>query len=116
MGIPSDSISKAHDKVDSSTEFDFIFEFEGRRYGIGAKRTLRERYKQFIKTSHMSQLDVMIEITLGTDLRESAARAIREHGVYLFVADEVYDAKKYLQEIDGVYPARELSVKLIAKL
>ena len=61
----------------------------------------------------MNKLDVMIEITLGTDLRENIAKSIREHGVYLFVADEVYESKKYLQEIDGIYPASELNSELL---
>lgn len=116
MGIPNEDIGKVHDENDTSTEFDFFFKHNGRNYGIGAKRTLRERYKQFIKTAHMSKLDVMIEITLGTDLRENIAKAIREHGVYLFVADEVYKAKKYLQEIEGIFPASELSKDLLEKL
>jgi hypothetical protein len=116
MGIPNDSIHKVQDDVDSSTEFDFLFTYNNRRYGIGAKRTLRERYKQFIKTAHMSKLDVMIEITLGTDLRENIARAIREHGVYLFVADEVYDGKKYLQNIEGIFPASHLTCSQLEKL
>jgi hypothetical protein len=116
MGIPNEDIEKVHDENDTSTEFDFFFKLNGRNYGIGAKRTLRERYKQFIKTAHMSKLDVMIEITLGTDLRENIANAIREHGVYLFVADEVYKTKKYLQEIKGIFPASELSKELLEKL
>jgi len=116
MGIPNDNIQKAHDDTDSSTEFDFLFTYNNRRYGIGAKRTLRERYKQFIKTAHMSKLDVMIEITLGTDLRENIATAIREHDVYLFVADEVYDEKKYLQRIEGIFPASHLTPSLLENL
>jgi len=116
MGIPNDTIEKVHDEVDSSTEFDFFFEYCGKKYGIGAKRTLRERYKQFIKTVHMSKLDVMIEITLGTDLRENIAKAIREHGVYIFVADEVYYTKLFLQNIDGVFPASQLNTDLLKKL
>jgi hypothetical protein len=64
----------------------------------------------------MSKLDIMIEITLGTDLRENIANSIREHGVYLFVADEVYQSKKFLQTIDGIYPASKLSVSLLEKL
>lgn len=116
IGIPPESITKTHDLKDISTEFDFFFTLNNRTYGIGAKRTLRERYKQFIKTSRMTKLDVMIEITLGTDLRENIAKSIREHGVYLFVADEVYEAKKYLQEIDGIYPARMLDSKMLHKL
>jgi len=113
IGIPAESITKTHDVKDSSTEFDFFFTLNDRTYGIGAKRTLRERYKQFIKTSRMTKLDVMIEITLGTDLRENIAKSIREHGVYLFVADEVYESKKYLQEIDGIYPASNLNSDLL---
>jgi hypothetical protein len=116
MGIPNENIEKTHDNVDTSTEFDFFFEHKKRQYGIGAKRTLRERYKQFIKTVQMSKLDVMIEITLGTDLRENIAKAIRAHGVYLFVADEVYEAKEYLQKIEGIFPASELSLTLLEEL
>jgi len=116
IGIPSDDIEKTHDDNDSSTEFDFLFKHNGKRFGIGAKRTLRERYKQFIKTAYMSQLNVMIEITLGTDLRENIANAIRDHGVYLFVADEIYKEKKFLQEKEGIYPASELSLGLLNKL
>jgi hypothetical protein len=116
ISIPKENIAKTHDTSDSSTEFDFFFEYKNRKYGIGAKRTLRERYKQFIKTAHMSKLDVMIEITLGTDLRENIANAIREHGVYLFVADEVYEKKKFLQKIKGIFPASKLNKKLLESL
>ena len=116
MGIPNENIKKTHDEKDSSTEFDFFFKYQGKNYGIGAKRTLRERYKQFIKTAHMSKLDVMIEITLGTDLRENIANSIVNHGVFLFVADEIYESKKYLQGIKGIYPASALSLKLLQKL
>lgn len=116
IGVPNENIAKIHDKNDSSTEFDFFFHYKNRKYGIGAKRTLRERYKQFIKTSHMAKIDIMIEITLGTDLRENIAKSIRNHGVYLFVADEVYTSKKYLQKIKGIFPASKLSLKLLEKL
>lgn len=116
MGLSNEDIQKVHDENDTSTEFDFFFKYKGKNYGIGAKRTLRERYKQFIKTSHMSKLDVMIEITLGIDLRENIARTIRKHGVYLFVADEIYSSKPFLSKIDGIYPASELSLKLLEKL
>jgi hypothetical protein len=39
-----------------------------------------------------------------------------EHGVYLFVADEVYEAKKFLQKINGIYPASKLSTDLLEKI
>lgn len=109
IGIPKDSISKIHDAADSSTEFDFFFELQGRSYGIGAKRTLRERYKQFIKTAATSHIDVMIEITLGDDLNEATARTILNHGTILFVADEIYQARDFLQRLDGVYSVVDLT-------
>ena len=74
IGIDEKNIKKTHDKNDRSTEFDFFFEIDKRSYGIGAKRTLRERYKQFIKTAQMSKIDVMIQITLGLDLNEEKAK------------------------------------------
>ena len=116
LGIGRDSITKNHDKNDSSTEFDFFFEIDGKSYGVGAKRTLRERYKQFIKTAQMSDIDVMIEITLGIDLTEAKVKAIRNHNVYLFVADEIYNSYLYLRECDGVYPASSLNVETLIEL
>jgi len=114
--IGIDKIEKIHDKNDSSTEFDFFFELDGRTYGIGAKKTLRERYKQFIKTVQMSQIDVMIEITLGIDLTEEKVKAIRNHNVFLFVANEVYRSYKYLQDIDGVYSSLDLNIEVLKRL
>lgn len=116
IGIDEDKIAKVHDKDDSSTEFDFFFELDGRTFGIGAKRTLRERYKQFIKTAQMTKIDVMIEITLGVDLTEEKVNAIRNHNVYLFVADEIYAVYEYLQNIDGVYSSKDLTLQTLKKL
>jgi len=116
IGIDENRIKKVHDKDDSSTEFNFFFELDNRTYGIGAKRTLRERYKQFIKTAQMSQIDVMIEITLGIDLTEEKVKAIRNHNIYLFVADEVYQANNYLKNIDGVFSSKDLTLKTLKSL
>jgi len=116
MGIPQDKIKKVHDKNDSSTEFDFFFDLGGKTYGIGAKRTLRERYKQFIKTAQMSKIDVMIEITLGMDLNETKAKSILNHGIYLFVSDEIYKSRKFLHKLKGVYSVKELNLNLLKKL
>lgn len=110
------NIDKRHDKNDKSTEFDFFFEIGGRTYGVGAKRTLRERYKQFIKTAITSEIDVMIEITLGLDLYEEKAKTIVGHGTYIFVADEVYKTRKFLQKIDKVYSVKDLNLKTLKKL
>ena len=116
IGIDESKVSKTHDKNDSSTEFDFFFELDGKTYGIGAKRTLRERYKQFIKTAQMTKIDVMIEITLGIDLTEEKVKAIRNHNVYLFIADEIYTAFEYLQNTQGVFSTKDLTMDTLKRL
>lgn len=118
IGIPEKEITKTHDTIDVSTEFDFFFKIENRTYGIGAKRTLRERYKQFIKTTKKNKKDVnvMIQITLGLDLNEEKAKTIRGYGVYLFVADEVYQSRKFLRDLGGVYSVRDLKVETLKSL
>jgi hypothetical protein len=110
------NIKKIHDKDDKSTEFDFFFEIEDRSFGIGAKRTLRERYKQFIKTAQTSKIDVMIEITLGTDLNEEKAKIIVNHGTYIFVSDEIYQEKEYLQKMDRIYSVKDLTLDTLKVL
>ena len=110
-------IKKIHDKNDKSTEFDFFFELNGRTFGIGAKRTLRERYKQFVKTAITSKIDIMIEITLGVDLSKDKADIItNKHGIYVFVSDEVYSSKEYLQSNNKVYSVKELNLKTLTSL
>jgi len=116
IGTPEKNITKIHDKDDSSTEFDFFFELGKRNYGIGAKRTLRERYKQFIKTAQMSKIDIMIEITLGLDLNKEKAKSIRKHNVYIFVADEVYNSREFLKKMKGVYSVKDLTLTILKKL
>ena len=116
IGINKNSIEKTHDDNDKSTEFDFFFTLDGVSYGIGAKRTLRERYKQFIKTAQMSKIDIMIQITLGIDLTEEKVKSIRNHHVILFVADEVYQNTSYLKSTDGVYSSKDLTLKTLKSL
>lgn len=107
---------KVHDDKDKSTEFDFFFELEGRTFGIGAKRTLRERYKQFIKTAMTSNIDVMIEITLGLDLTPEKAKTIVAHGTKIFVADEIYLSRHFLQQIEGVFSVKDLTLETLKTL
>lgn len=116
LGIKPETIKKVHDTEDTSMEYDFYFELDKKTFGIGAKRTLRERYKQFIKSQHTTGIDATIEITLGLDLSEAKAKAIRQHGVYLFVADEIYKSRKYLQDTEGVFPASSLNIKTLKSL
>ena len=108
--------NKVHDDKDKSTEYDFFFTLNNKNYGIGAKRTLRERYKQFIKTAQTSHIDVMIQITTGEDLTPEKARIIRQHGVYLFIADEVYAREKSLQKLAGIFPANKLTLETLYSL
>jgi len=116
MGIEESKIKKVHDKDDSSTEFDFFFELNNKTYWIWAKRTLRERYKQFIKTAQMSKIDIMIEITLWLDLNEEKAKSIINHNVYIFVSDEVYNSRKFLQDIKWVFSVKDLNLETLKKL
>ena len=116
IGIPQKNISKLHDGDDKSTEFDFFFELNGRTFGLGAKRTLRERYKQFIKTALTSKIDVFIEITLGLDLNEEKAKTIISHGTIIFVADEVYESRPFLKKLNGVYPVKSLTIATLKSL
>lgn len=93
-----------------------FFELDGKTYGIGAKRTLRERYKQFIKTAQMSPIDVMIEITLGTDLTAEKANAIVNHGIYLFIADEIYQNNVDWQNMANIYSCKDLTLATLKTL
>lgn len=116
LGIERDKIRKVHDSSDDSTEFDFLFTHKARNYGIGAKRTLRERYKQFIKTARELDCQVMIEITLGIDLPETKAKTITGYGVHLFVADEIYKENAYLQYMEMIYPVSMFSLSTLESL
>ena len=110
------NISKTHDKIDKSTEYDFFFKIDNKTYGIGAKRTLRERYKQFIKTSLTSKIDFSIQITIGIDLTEEKTRTIINHGSFIFVSDEIYQTREFLKNIKGVFSTKDLNLKTLRKL
>ena len=110
------NIRKIHDKGDKSTEYDFFFEINGKSYGIGAKRTLRERYKQFIKTKLTTKIDFSIQITLGLDLFEEKAKTIVGHDTYIFVADEIYQTRNFLKKIDKIYSVKDLSLQTLKNL
>jgi hypothetical protein len=113
IGIPADAISKEHDKNDASMEYDFFFELNKKKFGISAKRTLRERYKQSIQTTKTTPIDVHITITLGLDLNETKAETMRSHNIILFVSDEIYQSRPFLQSMDGVYSVKDLTLKTL---
>lgn len=118
-GVSKDSIKKGHDSTDSSLEYDFVFPYEGKKFGISAKRTLRERYKQFLNTSLEIDVDIMIEITLGTDVTRTRVDSITgTYGVVLLVADEVYEHPSYgyLRDNKNVFKTSELDQGLLGRL
>jgi hypothetical protein len=112
IGIDKSLIEKTHDEEDRLIEYDFLIKLNSRIIGISAKRTLRERWKQFTKTA-TSSADIMITITLGLDLTEDKAKIIRQNNVYIFVADEIYQSRLFLQHTEGIYPASSLSLDLL---
>ncbi len=116
--IGIDFKKRVHDKFDQSTEYDFFFKIDKISYGIGAKRTLRERYKQFIKTSKKSDVDVMIQITIGLDLTEEKSKIITENGIIIFVAEEIYQSKSFsfLKNNKNIYSTSQLNLLTLKKL
>ena len=47
---------------------------------------------------------------------EEKVNAIRKHNVYLFVADEIYQNHKYLQEIKGIFSSKDLTIETLKSL
>jgi len=58
----------------------------------------------------------MIEITLWLDLNEEKAKSIINHNVYIFVSDEVYNSRKFLQDIKWVFSVKDLNLETLKKL
>lgn len=105
-----------HDDV-GSLENDFKFLYNGCKYGISAKKTLRERYKQYVNLIEKNtDIDIFLTITLGTDLTEEKAKIIQSFGVYIFVSPEIYNSYRYLQDINGIYNIFDLNLDLLVSL
>ena len=116
IGIHKSNITEyGHSEV-GSVEHDFIFKYKNKLIGISAKRTLRERYKQYVNLAENTETDYMIAITLGTDLTINKAKTIVHFGVKLFIAPEIYKNNKDLQKIDGVYPTTKFNKKTFDKI
>ncbi|MGI6589204.1 MAG: hypothetical protein ACOX1V_00905 [Candidatus Iainarchaeum sp.] len=116
IGIPkSDIVQYKHSEV-GSIEHDFIFKYKNKKWGISSKRTLRERYKQYVNLLENNETDFMFAITLGTDLTPSKAKTIVSFGVKIFVAPEIYKNNKDLQKIKGLYSTTQLTKKTLDKL
>lgn len=114
----SDTVNiHAHDKFINSVEYDYTFELDGKLYGVNAKRTLRERYKQNFEDVNQLSVDAMFLVTLGIDLNEEKLNNIMQrHGYYVVVAQEVYDSKQYLKKNRRVISSKNFNIESLRKL
>lgn len=107
----------AHDKFINSVEYDYTFELDGKLYGINAKRTLRERYKQNFEDVNQLSVDAMFLVTLGTDLNQDKLNNIMQrHGYYVVVAQEVYNNHDYFKNNKRVISSKNFNVETLRKL
>ncbi|MBR3199246.1 MAG: hypothetical protein IKG27_04450 [Bacilli bacterium] len=110
-------IPHAHDKFINSVEYDYIFELDGKLYGVNAKRTLRERYKQNFEDVNQLSVDAMFLVTLGTDLnQEKLNNIMQRHGYYVVVAQEVYDNHDYFKNNKRVISSKNFNAESLRKL
>lgn len=104
----------SHDEMISSVEYDFTFYIDNKKYGVSAKRTLRERYKQNFEDVDFLTVDAMFLITLGIDLNEDKLNNIlQKNGQFVIVADEVYEAKDYLKNNPRVLSSKNIKKETI---
>ncbi|MCL1953142.1 MAG: hypothetical protein FWF58_00155, partial [Firmicutes bacterium] len=86
----------SHDKNIPSVEYDNIFICNGKRCGVSAKRTLRERYKQNHDDVQNLEVDYMFVITLGIDLDSNKLdNILSKQGNFVIVSAEQYKLKSY---------------------
>lgn len=96
--LVSDWEGHSHDENVKAMEYDFTFSLNGKKAGISAKRTLRERYKQNHEDVEKLKVDYVFVFTLGTDLNENKLESLlQKTGTYVVVAQEIYDSKTYLK-------------------
>lgn len=100
-----------------AVEYDFILMRNGKKIGVSAKRTLRERYKQNHEDVDKLEVDAMFLITLGIDLNEDKIRYItHKAGNYIFVASDLYEQTSFFQKNENVYPLNLLTNDLIDEI
>lgn len=102
--------SHVHEEDNPDQEHDFTFELDGMRFGIGAKRTLRERYKQY----NPGGVDVSIVFTIGLDLNNEKCNTItNNYNSVIFVADEVYELTSFMQENPKVFRTTDFTIETL---
>lgn len=109
--------SHTHDSKIPSVEYDFTFELNNKKFGISAKRTLRERYKQNFEDVDSLDVDYMFVFTLGTDLSpEKVNNILQKRGQYIVISSEVYESNLYLKNNMRVFSSKELSRELFMRI
>lgn len=118
IGIPDNKIIQhMHDTNDGSLEYDFIFSHQNIRFGISAKKTIRERYKQFKKSLKNSDVQILLQITLGTDLTPQKVNIItKQYNVFLFISPEIYIENSYLQKNKKVFSTTQLNLQTLSNI
>lgn len=101
--LVSDLQGHSHDSNISAMEYDFTFVLNGKRVGVSAKRTLRERYKQNHEDVDYLGVDYVLVFTLGTDLNKDKLNSLlQKNGTYVVVSREVYNMREYLRSSPNV--------------
>ncbi|RKQ59095.1 hypothetical protein C7457_1735 [Thermovibrio guaymasensis] len=104
-GIDREKIQRKVHEEKNGQEHDFLIFINDKKISIGAKRTQRERYKQYRPSKNV---DLAIVFTLGIDLTEDKVKVITEdYNSYIFVADEVYEQKEFLKNNEKVKKVSE---------
>ncbi len=101
-----------------SVEYDFKITLDnGKKIGVSAKRTLRERYKQNHENIIDLEVDAMILVTLGIDLNKAKVDYILEKEKhYIFVASDLYEQIEYFYNNEKVFPLSELNKETLCNL
>ncbi len=107
----------AHDRFINSVEYDFTFELNDKIYGVSAKRTLRERYKQNFEDVNQLSVDAMFLVTLGIDLNEEKLNNIMQrHGYFIVISQEIYESKPYFKKSKRVISSKNFNKETLEKL
>ncbi len=94
-----------------AVEYDFKITLEnGKKVGVSAKRTLRERYKQNHENLIDLEVDAMILVTLGIDLNKAKIDSILEkENHYIFVASDLYNRIDCFNNNDRVFALNKIN-------
>lgn len=96
--ISDNVIDHVTDSNIPSVEYDFVFEFNNKRYGVSAKRTLRERYKQNFEDVNTLSVDGVFIVTLGIDVNaDKLTNILQRNGYFIVVAQELYERYSYFK-------------------